>query len=551
MEPWSLLLEVVFLLSGCLLVGGLLSRLGQSPLVGYMLAGMLLGGPGSLGLIKSPNDIEAIAELGIALLLFSLGLEFSWQRVRSFGGRTITAGVLQVVITILVAAAGGLVFGLPPVTALAAGVIVSLSSTATTLRVLMDRGEIDSTHGRESGGVLLVQDMAVVPLAVLLTLLAGSGHPAQLAVDVGRTVLLAAGLVAALYIALNQVAVRLLRALSLQAHRELAVLLAVVLGLGSAWAAHAVGLSPALGAFLAGMFLGASPFATQLRADVSSLRVVLLTLFFGAVGMLADPVWILAHLPLVLGIAALLVVGKALLVFSILRLLRSSTGVAGATGLCLAHVGEFAFVLDRIGRDSGVLGDQLSMALVSSTIITMLAAPWLVVGAPGFAALLERLRRVYKTRADGSRSPHPKAAIIGFGPAGEAVGRALTARGLSALVVDLNPRARVRTDALGHDLLVGDALQLDVLEHARLEAAEVVVVTLPGPSAAMTVLSHLRRLAPAARLLVRSRYHRHFGALIVAGASEVVDEEEEVGARLSELALCCLEESDAAEKIEN
>lgn len=294
MELWIILGNIVVLLGASLLMGGLFSRFGQSPMVGYLLAGMMLGGPGSIHAVSSEHEIEAIAELGVALLLFSLGLEFSLDRLKKVGAKPLLGGAAQVVLTVLLASAVALPFGLAASEAVAIGAMVALSSTVVVLRILMERGEMEMPHGRSSLGVLLTQDMAVVPLALLMTFLGGEGAAADIAWGIGKLLLMAGGLVVGL-ILLNKVAVLALDTLSLYRNRELTMVFAVVAGLGAAWASHYVGISPALGAFVAGMLLGSSAFATQIRADVSPLRVVLLTLFFGAAGMVANPIWILGN----------------------------------------------------------------------------------------------------------------------------------------------------------------------------------------------------------------------------------------------------------------
>ena len=223
-----------------------------------------------------------------------MGLEFSVERLKKLGAKPLLGGVAQVILTILLGVAGAKLFGLNFREAIAVGMMIALSSTAVVLRILVESGEIEMPHGRNSLGVLLTQDVAVVPLALLMTILGGEGSAVEVAWSVGKLSLMAAGLIACLYV-LTRLAVLALGTLTLQRNRELTVIFAVVSGLGSAWAAHAVGISPALGAFVAGMLLGSSAFATQIRADVAPLQVVLLTLFFGAAGMMADPLWILAN----------------------------------------------------------------------------------------------------------------------------------------------------------------------------------------------------------------------------------------------------------------
>jgi len=524
---WQVLLDVVLLLAVCLLAGGLFARIGQSPLVGYLLGGMLVGGPGSLNLVDNAKEIEAISELGVALLLFGLGLEFSWVRLKSLGGRALGGGAIQVVLTLIVAAAAAFLW-LGFRKSVAIGAMVALSSTACVLRVLMDRGELDSPHGRNSLAILLVQDIAVIPLAMLLAVMTGDRGPVDTLLSLGWLLVKLAGLVAVLYVVLNKIAVRALGTLTLERNRELSTLLAVVTGLGSAWAAHEAGISPALGAFVAGMFLGASAFATQIRAEVGSLRVVLLTLFFGAAGMAADPVWIVAHAPLVAGVSVAIVVGKALLVWAILRAVGAPSTVALATGISLGQIGEFAFVLAAIGRDSGIVSEATGRLIVSCAIVTLFATPFLVPAAPRIAALLFRKGR--GATAGLPERPAPDVVIIGFGPVGQAAARTLAGRSERALVIDLNQAAQRTADEMGLHADVGDATQLDVLEHAQVGKARVVVITLPSRSAALTALHHVRSLAPHAHVLVRARYERHAADFREAGAHAVASDEAEAGA---------------------
>jgi len=373
MDIWQILADIVILLGGAVLVGGIFARMGQSPLVGYLIAGMLLGGGGSLGVIQSGKEIEVVAELGVALLLFSLGLEFSPARLRQVGFKVLLAGVVQIVATLLLCAGGAWLVGVQPTSAVAIGAMVALSSTAVVLRTLVDSGEIESAYGRNTLAVLLVQDLAVVPLAMLLSILAGDSG------SVGLNILtllgLGLGLMVALFLILNVVARYLLGLLTLQHNRELAVLLALVVGLGSAWAAHAVKLSPALGAFLAGMFLGSSPFATQLRADVSSFRIVLLTIFFGAAGMVADPFWMASNIVPLLATTVAVFSIKGAVVFGLFRLLGQPTASAATTAICLAQIGEFAFVLGAVAVSENLLSKETNQLIVSATILSLLVTP--------------------------------------------------------------------------------------------------------------------------------------------------------------------------------
>ena len=225
MDLWKLLADMVVLLVACLIGGGIASRFKQSPLVGYLLGGMLIGGSGSLGIVSAQKEIEAIAELGVALLLFSLGLEFSFERLKTLGSKPLTGGAVQIVTTLLLGAGAASIFGLGFRPSIAFGAMIALSSTAVVLRILMERGEIEMPHGRNSLGVLLTQDVAVVPLALLMTVLGGEGTVAEVGLQVFKLIMMALGLSAAIY-AVTKVAVFAFGTLTLRRNRELTVIFA-------------------------------------------------------------------------------------------------------------------------------------------------------------------------------------------------------------------------------------------------------------------------------------------------------------------------------------
>ena len=471
MQSWDMLLEIILLLLGCLLAGSLMAWLKQSPLVGYLLAGMVLGGPGSLAVVKGEAHIESIAELGVALLLFSLGLEFSWKHVVGFGKATLLAGAAQVVVTLLLGALCCRMFGLNTATSLAIGAMICLSSTAAVLRVLIDRGEMDSQAGRNSLAVLLVQDMAVVPLAILVPLLSEGGDAASITARVCGILLAATMVIGGLYFLMNYVAVRALQSAAFGRNRELTVLLSVIVGLGATWAAHAAKLSPALGAFVAGMFLGNSKFAVQIRADVASLRIVLLTLFFGAVGLIADPVWMFKNLPMVLTVAVMIMFGKSLILLILLRLFGKSTGVSLSTGLCLCQVGEFAFVLGSEARTGKILSESQYSLLVSAAIVSLIVTPWLISAAPRASAWLNR-RRGFSSNPDSRDNTEHSACeflIIGFGPAGRGAVQHLEEIRDRVVVLDLSPASIASAEGMGYRAELGDASSGEVMEHLHLE----------------------------------------------------------------------------------
>ncbi len=534
MDLWTILRDIIVLLGASLLVGGVFARFGQSPIVGYLLAGMMLGGPGSFHLVSSEHEIETISELGVSLLLFSLGLEFSLARLKKLGAKPLLGGVVQVGLTMLLAFIGARIFGLGSKEAIAFGAMVSLSSTAVVLRILMERGEMEMPHGRNSLGVLLTQDMAVVPLALLMTILGGEGAASDVAWNIMKLLLMAVGLIVGLYL-LTRIAVMALGTLTLHRNRELTVIFAVVTGLGAAWASHAVGISPALGAFVAGMLLGSSAFATQIRADVAPLQVVLLTLFFGAAGMVADPIWIITNAHIVGAVVVTLTIGKLLVIWATFLLFGQTSRVAAATGLCLAQVGEFAFVLGSIGRVSGVVSEDTYALVVSSAIVSFFLSAFLVPVAAEFGNNVAALFRPGLESQVDAATEHvrPEVAVIGFGPAGQIASQSLVDQGIRTVVIDLNQQGVRKAEQLGFHGQVGDATQSDVLNHAHIRDCRAVVITVPHHKSAMMILEHVRKDAPQAHVIVRSRYEQHQCDYLDAGAHVVTGDEQQVGESLA------------------
>lgn len=538
MDLWSGLFDILILLGTALVFGVICERLRQSPILGYLAAGTLLG-PNALEAVSSAKEVSYLAELGVALLLFTIGLEFSWSRLKSLGGAALGGGAAQVGITLGVAAGVAAVFGLGWQTSVALGAIVALSSTACVLRVLISRAELESVHGRHALGILLMQDIALVPLVLLVTAIGGEGSLGQMGLDIFKTLAWAAVLILVMYVLFNRVMPRVMDFPALQRNRDFPILLTTVTGLGSAWGAHQFGLSPALGAFVAGMLLAESPFATQIRADISSLRTLLVTLFFSSIGMLGDPVWFVQNLPLVLAAVATIIVGKALLIWVILHRFGLSHANALATGICLGQAGEFSFVLAEVGRGT-VISEGLFSLVISATIMTLFLSPYLVALAPRISlASVKALSKIGLLAAPTSQAVKAQEErenhyiIIGFGPAGEAVAQKVQGSSKCVTVIDLNPSSQARANQLGYIGHIGDAMHADVLVHAGIAEASAVVVTIPDPAAARSIVALIRSIAPDVHIIARARYHRFLSELQQGGAHEVVDEERLVGMRLA------------------
>lgn len=540
MDIWSKLMELVMLLGCAFIFGGMAQKFKQSPILGYILAGVVVG-----PVLANREMVTQVAELGVALLLFSIGLEFSFAQLRRMGKMAFGAGSLQILATMgLVTLVMAAFTGLPR--AVATGALIALSSTTIVLRVLVDRSEMESVHGRASLAILLLQDMAIVPLVILISLLAPAGDQTSLLVHMGKLLAAVAGLVLVLYLLLYQLIPRLLSSSLLFANRELTVLFAVSTGLGATWAAHAAGISPALGAFVAGMLLGESPFAAQVRADIGSLRTMMVTLFFASVGMFIKPLWFVTHLHYILPAALAIFSGKALVIYFVTRGFGLDRRHALATGIVMGQVGEFSFVLATTARDRGLMGMTAVDLIVSVTIVLMLATPYMVSYARPLSDWV--LGVVFRKRAGSvpleeevPSGEKGRVLLVGLGPAGRHVVQTLKAGGFTPVIIDVNPAGRRFARKEGIEIHLGDASQEDILHHAGLHTACMAVVTVPDPGISAQIVRAVRRLEPELPMVVRCRYNRHHQDLAAAGATVVVDEEITVGEMLSRQILGCLE----------
>jgi CPA2 family monovalent cation:H+ antiporter-2 len=546
MHFWQLLTDIGILLGSSLLLGAIAIRLKLSPIIGYLIAGMVLGGPDSLQLIKSPLEIEAIAELGVSLLLFSLGLEFSWDKIKSLPLKIIRGGALQILLTPLFFLTVSSLCGLDIKIAILAGLIFTLSSTATVLRTFNDLAEIDSQHGRNSTAVLLLQDIAVIPFTMIVSFISVHNAVANefqnnFLFTIGAAVVLVLGL----YIFLNKIAGPALSLFSLNNNREMAILLAIIISIGSAWTAYQIGISPSIGAFIAGMLLGSSSFATQITADIAPLRILFLTLFFGSAGMLADPVWVFNNFALVILLSVAVILSKTLISSVIFSLSGHSIAISVASAVSIAQIGEFAFVLSNIAKDSSLLSNDWSQLVVSVTIVSLFFTPFMIKFAPRIGLKVQQFLNNKKSGevfdAEVLSSNPARIYVIGYGPAGREVTRQLKDLYLDEIaIMDLTKDSLDSAEPEGFKTYMGDVRQLEVLQHSGLELANLVIITIPSYDAVLTTIDNIKRLAPTAHIIVRSRYQIYEQSFHEAGAHEIVNEEFTVGEKLGRTAVSYL-----------
>jgi len=532
MESWQLLAELVGLLGLSLALGLLARRLKQTAAVGYLLAG-LLAGPKGLGIVQAPETVEFLASLGVALLLFSIGLEFSWQRIGALGRRSVIAGCLQFGLTWLAGAAAGRGIGLPASGQFVLGNVLALSSTAFMLRILQERSEMDSRHGRLAFGVALLQDLFLIPLLVLQSITAQGRSEWDGFVELLIQLAKGAALLVLFYVVVRVLVLRMFRGADTYAEREVPVLLSVLVCLGCAWGSHVAGLSPILGAFVAGMLLADQPIAAQVRANVAPFQAVFFTLFFASIGMLTG-IPPRSEVPLVLLISLGIVLVKLALAGIALRLTGCPPRVAIMGGLTLAQIGEFSFVLAKDGLARGLLPQQWFEPLVAASVLTLIANPYLMRAGHWWVNWLSRRKSRMQAEGADAEVPSSSVIVVGYGPAGREVSRAMRESGIEVEIIESNPN--LAKTAHGYDVLVGDGTNTDTLLKAGIRRARLLILTIPDPGASRTILGVARDLNPDLDVLVRARYHRYAGPLRHLGAEAVVDEEYEVGRALAGVA---------------
>jgi monovalent cation:H+ antiporter-2, CPA2 family len=515
--------------------GGVIAqRLKQPPILGYLLAGIAIG-PFTPGPVIDVHSIDVLAEIGVAFLMFALGAEFSFEEMRRLGRVVIVGGPLQILCTMGLGLLLARPLGLSVTQGVFLGGVLALSSTVVALKVLMGRGELQSRHGRIALGLLIAQDLAVVPLVVLLPTLVGTGH-ASLA-DLGLIAIKAAAILLGAYVLGVRIAPWILQHAAVPQTRELFVLGVVGLALGTALVTQTAGLSLAFGAFLAGLVVAESEYRTQVLGEILPLRDLFTSLFFVSVGLLINPATLVSKIGLVALLAATVIVGKAVIVAAIVVLLGMPRRVALPSGLTLAQVGEFSFVLAGLGVSSHAIPQSLFNLVLATSLVTIVASPLLLEASPRLVAALERLplRGGSEPTAEpmdpifGSRAIRNHTVICGYGRVGREVAYALEEDELSYLVIEYNTAIVEELRTRGVPVIYGDASSATVLEHASLDSAKLLTVLIPDPLSAELTTRTARALNPSLDILTRATDAEQAERLRQAGATDVVQPEFEAG----------------------
>ena len=539
MPDVGLLRDLLLLVGLAIPIVALAHRVSAPPLVGFLLAGVLVG-PFGLALIDRPQNIEALSELGVALLLFSVGLELSLSHVRQWARSVFVGGSLQVGGTLLFIALVAMLFGTPPQYAIFYGALVAMSSTAIVTKAYADRAELDTPHGRSVISILLFQDLCVLPLMLLLPLLANL-RGAEVASAVG-TLTRGLAMMVALVVGGRVVVRWALDRVVLFKDRELFTLCVGFFGIGAALVTSAAGFSLAIGAFIAGLIISESEYGLQALSDVLPFRALFGGIFFTSVGMLLDVPAVGAQPLVLLGLAVGLFLTKVAFVFGSVAAVGAAFPTALISGLSLAQIGEFSFLLAAVGLPLGLFRGSDYQLFLSSAVLSMMATPFLIRGArPITEWVAARLGQTawFDHTADteilGTLDDH--AIIVGYGLAGRYLARVLKAAGIRCLVVEQNAELVDQSRHDGIPAVFGDGTRHAVLEHVRLRHARVIVFAISSPTDERRGVALAHDINPVARIVVRTRYIRAIDELMALGASDVVVEEFEASLELFAKAL--------------
>ena len=529
----ALELTLLYLLAAVLGVVGC-RMLKLPPMLGYLAVGVVIG-PNALALAQNSEGVKHLAEYGVVFLMFVIGLEFNLPKLRSMRKHVFGLGLLQVVLTLVVVTIGSLLLAsLAPSlwkmewqTALALSSAMAMSSTAIVVKLVADRLELESEHGKRVMGVLLFQDLAVVPLIVMIPALSA---PAE---EMFTALLLAGAKAVVLITLLLSGGQRVMRWwLTLVARRkseELFVLNLLLVTLGLAWITELAGLSLALGAFIAGMLISETEYKHQVELDIRPFHDVLLGLFFITIGMMLDWHIVVERWPLVLVLTLLPVVFKLVLVTVLAKLTGATNGVALRTGLYLAQAGEFGFVLLTLASQNALIPPELLNPVLASMVLSMVATPFMIMHSDRLVLkvvagewLQQSLQMTNIARKSINANKH--VIICGYGRCGQNLARMLDKENIPYMALDLDPDRVRQAAAAGDSVVFGDASRLQALMAAGLARASAVVITYLEVAAAMKVLDHAHSHAPQVPVIVRTQDDIDLEKLLAAGATEVVPE---------------------------
>lgn len=531
--------QLVALLAICLLLTYLCHRLKLLPIIGFLLAGILLG-PGVFSLIEDEALINQLAEIGVILLLFTIGIEFSLEKLARIARFVFTGGGLQVVFSILVVMGILLGFGVDWRDGLFTGFLFALSSTTIVLTILGDRGASGTPEGQQMLGILIFQDLAIIAMALLIPVLSGDGaSTSDVLLSFGEAILM----IALVLVAARKVIPFLFEKIASTGRSELFVITVALICLGTAWIVSLAGVSLALGAFLAGLVVSESRYSSYALSEILPFRTVFNAIFFVSVGMLLDLGFLIENIGIVLVVAVGVLIIKAVITGGAILILGYPARIAAVVGLSLAQIGEFSFVLERAGESAGLtpagLAAEGSQIFIAVTVLLMLLTPLMM-------AVANRMNEKLALKAgeiepgkleelkghDGHLELEDHAIIVGYGPAGRRLVHVLKDSKIPYVVIEMNPESVKAAEKEQVPILRGDAVRPHILEAAALKKAKLCVLLIDDMIATRRIVQLVHHLNPTLQIISRTRYLSEVEPLHTLGADIVVPEELETSIRI-------------------
>ncbi len=531
--------EIVALFLVSVVIAFLCYKIKLVPIVGFLLAGVVIG-PNALGLVQDQELVDMLAEIGIILLLFTIGIEFSLEKLARIKNAIFIGGGLQVLLTVASVLGVFLLLNINWKIGVYTGFLVALSSTAIILGLLSEQNKTDTPVGRLSLAVLIFQDFAIIAMVLMVPLLSGeSGSTVDILIVLGKAVLLIIGIV----LLARKVVPWILDKVAQTRRQELFLLTVMAICFGTAALTNLADVSLALGAFLAGLVVSESHYSDHALSEILPLKTIFNAVFFVSVGMLLDVTFVLEYPLLLLGIASGVLVLKFILSSVSLLVLGYPIRVAAASGIVLAQIGEFSFVLERAGRkaglDPGGFGELGSQMFIAVSVILMLLTPLFLSISPKVGELLSKtpLKRIGEKRKTDSESEakvelEDHVILIGYGPAGRNLARIFKETNIPFIVIEMNPRSVNEMNEQGMKAIYGDATRAPILEHAQIQNAKLCVIAINDLEANPRIIKVARYLNPTLQIVVRTRYLNQAEAMEQAGADTVVPEEMETTVRL-------------------
>ncbi|HJK13529.1 MAG TPA: cation:proton antiporter [Methanocorpusculum sp.] len=529
----ELIMSVVIVLACAIAILFVGRRLRMPFIIGYFITGIVVG-PAGLGLVTE-EQVSLLAELGVILLMFTIGLEMSLKSLLSMKRIVLIGGTLQLVVTTVAVWAVMVAVGFASNVALFIGFLVAHSSTAVIMNLYQNSGEIDTQHGKIALGLLIFQDLNVIPMMLMVPILAGTSGTdlvGELISFVVGMVVLVIVLAAAIFLV-----PRFLTRIALTRSKELFIISIVVICFGIAWMMSLSGVSLALGAFLAGIAISESDYSHEAIGQILPFRDLLTSFFFVSIGMMLNLVYVWDHLILIIAIAAVLLLGKTLINFVSVKAIGIASGAALLSAIGLSQVGEFSFILGSIGLEAGILTQDVYQVFLAITIVTMAVTPFAVNAGPAIAKKLIKPKVPGENIFGNDVSPcevHPKehVIIVGYGLAGQYVAKALKRVDLPYIILELNAETVNREKKQGERIVYGDATRESLLEYAGLMKARTIVITIPDTEAVKTIISTARRMNPRINIITRSRFLADSEELYRLGADEIIVDEREAAIQI-------------------